>query len=122
MNRITVLLNSAIMAVCGAASSGSQFRVDNVLMYPSAYDGVAECFPAATVLAFRLRWCCWAIPAVWLFISIVVLFLMNKMELHRANALVQLHTSATILTGLILLVFFVFSGVLPFVPFVCGLE
>lgn len=120
MNRITVLLNSAIMAVFGAAGSASQCHVDNVLMYPSAYDGVAECFPAATVLAIRLRWCCWTIPVVWLMVSVVVLLLMRTMDLPRANALVQLHTSATVLFGFVLLVFFVLAGVLPFVPLVCG--
>jgi hypothetical protein len=120
MNRITVLLNSAIMALFGAASSASQCHVDNVLMYPGAYEGVAEYFPAATVLAIHLRWCCWAIPAIWLVVSLVVLFLIRKMELPRANSIVQLHTSATVLIGLVLLVFFVLAGVMPFVPLVCG--
>jgi len=120
MNRITVLLNSALMAMFGAASAASQFRVDNVLMYPDAYDGISDYFPALTVLAIRLRWCCWSIPVVWLVVSGFTLLVMRKMELPRANALVQLHTSATILIGFVLLVFFVFAGVLPFFPFVCG--
>jgi hypothetical protein len=123
VNKITIMLNVGIMAILGFASSASQFKVDNVLMYPRAYDGLADHFPAMTALAVRLRWLCWGVPVAWLVLALLLLLLLTrKAEALRATAMVQLHTSATLLIGIFMLGFFVFAGLMPFVSFVAGLK
>lgn len=120
MNRITILSNTAVMGVFGFASRASQIQVDNVLMYPDAYDGLAETFPLITVMALRVQWLCWGVPLIWLGSAAILVLLLRKMTLPRANSIVQLHTSITLLVGMILLMFFVVAGVLPFCEFVVG--
>lgn len=122
MNKLTIMLNVGIMALLGLASSASQFKVDNVMMYPRAYDGLADHFPAMTTLAIRLRWLCWGVPIVWLVFALLLLHLTRKAEALRVTAIVQLHTSVTFLIGLFMLGFFVFAGLMPFVSLVAGLK
>lgn len=120
MNKITIILNAGIMAIFGFASSASQFKVDEVLMYPHAYDGLADYFPAMTALAIRLRWLCWGVPVAWIVLALMLLVSMRKAEPVQATAAVQVHTSATLLIGTFMLGFFVFAGLMPFVSLVAG--
>ena len=118
MSTITILLNSAVMLVFGFASRASQLQVDNVLMHPEAYGDLGQTLPIITVTAIRLRWLWWSVPSVWLLLAGILLLAIRRMESSSANSLVQLHTSATLLIGLSLLLFFALSGVLPFVDLI----
>jgi hypothetical protein len=122
MNTVAVILNAVLMALLGFVSGASQFKVDNVLMYPRAYNGLSEHFPAMTALAIRLRWLCWAVPLIWLALAIFLIVRMPKADPARANAIVQVHTSATLILGVLMLAFFVLAGVFPFVSFVAGMK
>ena len=122
MNRIAIILNTALMALFGWLSSAAQFKVDNVLMYPNAYKGLGDNFPAITALSLRLRWLCWVVPLLWVAIAVFLVVRMRRTDPIKAPATVQLHTSATLVVGVFMLGCFVLAGVLPFVTFVAGMK
>jgi hypothetical protein len=122
MKYITIILNSAIMALCGLGSCFAHFKVSDILERPEAYHEFAATFPGPTSFAVNLRWMWKTVPSVWAVLSLVTILILLKNK-SRGRDIVGLHTSATLLIGLAMLIFFLTTGIVPFIdlpPVACS--
>jgi hypothetical protein len=115
MKYITLILNSAFMGLCGLGSCIAHLKVTDITKRPEAYHDYAGIFPPLTAYAVTLRWMWWAVPATWVVLSLVLLLAFRKKDASSMQNVVSLHTSATLVAGLAMLVFFLTSGIVPFV-------
>ena len=112
MKTITLILNSAIMALFGLGSCIAHFRVTDMTKRPHLYPNFIGWFPNATELAIDLRWMWEAVPILWLAMSLGLMLLLRQKQ-HLAQDVVALHTSVTILVGFAMLMFFLTTGIIP---------
>jgi len=112
MKSITLILNSAIMALFGLGSCLAHFRVTDIGKRPQAYPNHPGWFPNATEIAINLRWMWSAVPILWLTMSLALMLLLRKKQ-HLAQDVVALHSSVTILVGFAMLMFFLATGIIP---------
>lgn len=110
------MVNTLSMLAFGMGSRLTLFKLHNVLANPNAYGGTPD-LPYISMCALRFEWVCFALPAISLFTSAVIFAALGKNDQQFANA-VQLHTSLTILVGVVMLGAFLMAGVLPFVPMI----
>ena len=110
MWKLTFVLN---VAVVWFVSLGSAVFLLSLRYAASAYARFEATLPAPSRLALSSSWLLWVVPLSWTIFTIALLIGTRK----RAEAprdIVQLHTSATLLIGILLLVFFSTAGLLPF--------
>jgi hypothetical protein len=113
MWRITILLYLAILTVLSLGAMVSQMRLrNNYLRYPDESRPL-ELLPQIIDIALRAYWIIYTAPAVWLISSIFLILKLNQNPEKRSDW-IQIHTSATILIGCSILLFFVTAGILPF--------
>lgn len=73
--------------------------------------------PMLTSMVFTVRLDSLLVPLFWLLVSMIfVVKLKQKVPIERIET-VQLHTSVSILVGLLLFVVFALAGILPFLKF-----
>ena len=113
MKILTLAVNTLLMGAFGLAAGLSQYKLNNTFAYPDAYEGMPE-LPAASSIALEIQWVYWVMPPAWLLISILAFATFHNDDQRLASA-VQLHTSVTLLVGVVMLAFFVLAGVMPFV-------
>jgi hypothetical protein len=113
MKYITIILNSAFMTLCGLGSCIAHFKVSDILKRPKAYHEFADNFPGPTELAIKLHWMWKFVPITWAALSLVLILVLLKNK-SCGRDLVGLHTSATLLVGLAMLIFFLTTGIVPF--------
>ena len=117
MKSLTLAVNTLLMAVFGLAAGFSQFKLKETLAYSDS--DVSDYLPLASAIALDIQWICWAVPVAWLLVSILTFAVFHRDDQRFANA-VQLHTSATLLVGVVMLGFFVMTSIIPLVGLVIG--
>ena len=115
MKSLTLAVNTLLMAAFGLAAGLSQFQLNEILAYSDVYSSL----PPASSIALDIQWICWAVPLAWLLVSILTFAVFHRDDQRFANA-VQLHTSVTLLVGVVMLGFFVMTSIIPFVSLVTG--
>ena len=118
--KVTLIFNTLTMGVFALASEVSQVRLRNVyVQYPESAGGVT--LPAISALALKIYWMPAVIALGWALITLVLLLRYWKRPVSPVDT-VQLHTSATILLGTFMLMFFIFAGLAPFLSIVLKLS
>lgn len=121
MWRITLIMNALLMAVLSLGSAASQIKLRNqYIQYPRVGERMPP-LPAMSDFALRVQWLPQAVPLLWALLTLVVLIWKGRQP-ESPRDLVQLHTSATLLVGVLMLGFFVVSGVMPYITFVVGMK
>ena len=121
MWRVTLILNALLMAVFSFGSSASQIKLHNqYVQYPNA-ESELPLLPAISELALRIKWLLQVVPIFWVLITLALLIL-NWKKQEPPTEIVQLHTSATLLVGMVMLIFFVTAGIMPYISIVVGLK
>ena len=119
MWRITLILNALLIGVFSLGSAASQIKLHNqYVQYPNAESNACH-LPAISGLALRLQWLLPTVPIAWALLTLVLLILFWRQS-EPPRDVVQMHTSATLLVGLFMLVFFVAAGVMPYVSIMVG--
>ncbi len=119
MWRLTLILNAALMGIFSLGSAASQTKLWNYyVQYPHVGEGTM--LPAGSELALQVQWLYRAVPLIWLLITLALLIL-NWRKPEPPRDMVQLHTSATLLVGVVMLGFFLIAGIMPFVSIVVKL-
>ena len=111
MRNATVILNILILFCLWSLGIISLLPALN-LFYQ--YVGSSPDFPLPilTEIVFRFRFHSFSIPVLWLLISLY--FILTK---KNDAEFIQIHTSITVLIGLVILIVFITAAVLPFVKF-----
>lgn len=73
--------------------------------------------PVITNLVFSVKFISVAIPIFWLVVSIILMKRLQKRSQLEKIGWVQLHSSVSVLMGLLLFLIFALAGVLPFLKF-----
>jgi hypothetical protein len=121
MWRVTLVLNALLMGVFSLGSAASQIKLRNqYIQYPHVGEAMPS-LPAISDIALRCQWLLKTVPLVWFFLTLAILVL-NWRKSKAPRDLVQLHTSATLLVGVLMLGFFVTAGVMPFVSIVVRMK
>ena len=121
MWRITLVLNALLMGVFSLGSAASQIKLRNqYIQYPHVGEGLPP-LPAISDLALRCQWLLKAMPLAWGLLTLTVLVL-NWRKTEAPRDVVQLNTSATLLVGVFMLVFFVTAGVMAYVSIVVHMR
>jgi len=107
---MTFVLNVAIV---WAVSLGSAVFLISLRHADSAYTRFKAILPAPSRLALSSPWLLWVVPVAWTILTLALL-VWNRKKAEAPRDMVQLHTSATLLIGILLLVFFSTAGLLPF--------
>ena len=117
MKNIAIILNALLMAVLGLASAIVIDPLDNrAIEYPSA-PFIDHPLPPLSALLLGNMWITWAVPVIWALISLWMVIRKKNSADYAA-----LHTSATLLLGILLLLLFTFAGVFPFVGYIAHLK
>jgi hypothetical protein len=115
------MLNVGVLAVMSLGACLSQARLrNNYLSYPDVSRPM-ELLPQISTIAIKAYWLTYSVPLAWLVFSVFLLFWPNH-KLEKRMDIVQLHTSATLLIGATILLFFVVAGMLPFIRISLGLS
>ena len=125
MWRITMVLNALLMGVFGLGSAVSQIRLHNLFVrYPQSGEklfGGSDTLPAISLFALHHHWLYQAIPLAWA-LGVLAILIGWRKNGEKGNIIAGVHTSATLLVGVIMFLFFVAAGVMPFVPLVVGIA
>lgn len=93
---------------------------NHFILYPEISD--TEAMPVLTSFIFSVRFISLLIPFLWLVISIGWIKKLKKLSQPERVEWVQLHTSVSVLGGLMLFIAFTLAGILPFLRFGVVLE
>lgn len=125
MWRISLILNALLMAVFGLGSTVAQIQLRNLFVrYPESGEkflGGPEMLPAISLFALHYHWLYQAIPIIWALATVAIL-IFYRSKGPEGSGMASLHTSATLLVGVTMILFFTAAGVMPFVPLVVGME
>ena len=117
MKNIAIILNTMLMA---ALSMASAIVIDplynRAIEYPSE-PFINRTLPPLSALLLGNMWITWAVPVIWALVSLWMVIRKKNSADYTA-----LHTSATLLLGITVLLLFTFAGVLPFVGYVAHLR
>ena len=117
MKNIAIILNATLMAVLGMASAIVIDPLYNrAIEYPSE-PFINRTLPPLSALLLGNMWITWAVPVIWALVSLWMVIRKKNSADYTA-----LHTSATLLLGITLLLLFTFAGVFPFVGYVAHLK
>jgi hypothetical protein len=110
---ITILINCLILFLFWVAGFTAISPAYNHFVQYAQLVGEID-LPILTQTVFSIRLWSLLYPAGWLLASVLFLLRLKKKESSRRAELVQLHTSASIFAGLLILVIFFTAGILPF--------
>jgi hypothetical protein len=117
MKQLTLILNVLLMAVFGFASTVVISPLHNrAIEYPSE-PFISQPLPPLSSLLLSHTWIAWAVPLVWAVFSIA-LIASRKVDCDISS----LHTSATLLIGVVMFFLFAMAGIFPFVGIVAHLK
>ena len=117
MKNIPIILNVALMAVLGMASAIVIDPLYNrAIEYPSE-PFINRTLPPLSALLLENMWITWAVPVIWALGSLWMIIRKKNNADYTA-----IHTSATLLLGITLLLLFTFAGVFPFIGYVAHLK
>ena len=110
---VTIIINSLIVFLFWAVGF---LAISPAYNHFVGYANLPGEFPLPiwTDLVFSVRLTSLVVPAVWLFISLIYLFWLKNKDVPRRTELVQLHTSVSILLGLLFFAIFLTAGILPY--------
>lgn len=121
MWKVTLILNALLMALFGLSGSVSQIKLTNqFIQYPHAGEAIPP-LPPISDIALRSQWLLATMPVLWALLTCLLMALYWKRD-EPPRDMVQLHTSATILFGVLLLAFFVTAGILPYVSILVHMK
>ena len=118
MWRVPLVLNTLLVCLFGCLSMGSQIALHN--RFVQYAEPEPKPLPSISELAIHYWWIYAALPLAWILLLAVLL-----LRFHRTGiaAIYQnVHASASVLVGMLMLGFFVLAGVLPFVSLVVGMQ
>ena len=110
MWKLTLVLN---VAIAWFVSLGSAVFLISLRYADSAYARFEATLPAPSRIALSSSWLLWAVPLFWAVFTFALL-IWNRKRAEAPRDMVQLHTSATLLIGILLVVFFSTAGLMPF--------
>jgi len=117
MKNITIILNIALLAVFGFASKAVMSPLYNrIVEYPTEHFKCQTLPPISNVLLQNM-WIVWAIPSLWAILSVWVFFWKRTDEAHAI-----IHTSATLLIGIVMFFMYAMAGIFPFVGIIAHLK
>lgn len=113
MWRVTIIINCLILFlfwVAGFVATAPAFN--HFVQYTEVFGKLP--LPILTDAVFTVRMSSLIVPGCWLLGSFGYLFWIRQMDEERRRDQVSLHTSLTILVGLLFFVIFLTAGVLPY--------
>jgi hypothetical protein len=110
MWKLTLVLN---VAIAWFVSLGSAIFLVSLRYADSAYARFEATLPAPSRIALSSSWLLWVVPLSWTVITLALL-IWHRKTAEASRDMVQLHTSATLLIGIMLLAFFSAAGLMPF--------
>lgn len=118
MNRYATLAVNALIMIAFAGMSSVMMApiINRAMGYPSETYSLSA-IPLLTHALMTRMWLTWMIPLIWILITLGMILTKKTEQQH-----ISLHTSATILVGLVLLSVFAIAGIIPFVPVICHLS
>lgn len=113
MWRVTLIINCLILFLFWVAGFIALSPAFNHFIQYAEVVGKID-LPILTDAIFSARLSSLLIPAGWLLGSVLWMLALKKKEPARRAELAQLHSSLTLLIGLLIFVVFLTAGVLPF--------
>lgn len=110
---ITIIINCLVLFLFWVAGFIAISPAHNHFVQYAHVVG-ASSLPILTDAIFSVRLLSLVVPGGWLLGSVLFMLALQKKEPARRTELTQLHSSLTLLIGLLIFVVFLTAGVLPF--------